>query len=161
MCCKPALLPAQLAVPHRGGRVRYAAATAWEDPQFVVAAEGAGLPAEVAAWQAWLDGAQPLVVPPHSHRQVILDLEQYVCAYPQLQLSGGRGSQVVIGWAEALHLDASGESKGQRDEVAGKTLIALCRDVILPDGGEQRPFEPLWWRAGRYVALLVATGTNL
>ena len=162
---RPALLPAQLAAPRRGGRVRYAAAATWEDPQFIAVPAGAGLEAgaggelgtEAAGWQAWLDDAQPLVIPPHSHRQVILDLEEYVCAYPQLQLSGGRDSQVVVGWAEALHLDASGASKGQRDEVAGRTFIALCRDVILPDGGMQRQFEPLWWRAGRYVALLVAT----
>ena len=62
-----------------------------------------------------------------------------------------------VGWAEALHLDASGASKGQRDEVEGRTFIALCRDVVLPDGGARRFFEPLWWRAGRYVALLIAT----
>ena len=155
---RPALLPSQLAVPRRGGRVRYAAAAAWDDPQFIAVPAGGGLEEDASAWQAWLDGVQPLVIPAHSHREVILDLEEYVCAYPQLELSGGRGSRVVVGWAEALHLDASGASKGQRDEVAGRTFIALCRDVILPDGGEGRQFEPLWWRSGRYVALLIATG---
>lgn len=154
---QPALLPGQLAHPRQGGSVRYATAAAWEDPQLIAVPAGGGPGPEAAAWQAWLDGAQPLAIPPHSHRQVILDLNEYVCAYPQLELSGGRGSRVVVGWAEALHLDASGESKGQRDGVEGRTFIALCRDVILPDGGELRQFETLWWRAGRYVALLIAT----
>ena len=155
---RPAMLPEQLARPYQGGRVRFVSATAWDDPQLIVVDAGDALPGEVAGWQALLDDGQPLVVEAHTRRRVTLDLEEYVCAYPQIQLSGGRGSRVVIGWAEALHVDASGESKGQRDEVEGKTLIALCRDVILADGGAHRWYEPLWWRAGRYVALLIETG---
>ncbi len=155
---QPAMLPAQMAAPRSAGRVRFVAATAWEDAQLIAVDANAALPAEVAAWQALLDEAQPLVIPAHSHRQVILDLEEYVCAYPQVQLSGGRGSRLTIGWAEALHLDASGRSKGQRDEVAGRTFIALCRDVIVADGGVQRHFEPLWWRSGRFIALLIESG---
>jgi alpha-L-rhamnosidase len=99
-----------------------------------------------------------LVIPSHTQRQVIIDLEQYVCAYPQLSVSRGTGSRVTIGWAEALHLDASGNEKGQRDEVEGRTFIALCRDVFIPDGGITRQFEPLWWRAGRFIQLLIETG---
>lgn len=154
---RPAMLPEQMARPRRGGRVRYASAAAWDDPQFITVEAEAGLPADVAHWQALLDDARPLTIPTHTHRRVILDLEEYVCAYPRMQLSGGRDSQVIVGWAEALHLDASGKDKGHRDEVAGKTFIALCRDVILADGGAQRHYEPLWWRSGRYVALLIKT----
>ena len=155
---QPAGLPAQMAAPRRGGRVRFVGAGAWSDEQSAAVAAGANLPAEAAAWQAMLDGDAPLVVPAHTRRQVVLDLEQYVCAYPQVRLSGGSGSRICVGWAEALFLDASGQVKGQRDEVEGRTFIALCRDVILPDGGAQRQFEPLWWRAGRFVELLVETG---
>lgn len=155
---QPAMLPAQMAAPRRAGRIRFIAATAWDDPQFIAVVANAGLPAEVAEWQSLLDEAQPLVIPAHTQRQIILDLEEYVCAYPQVRLSGGRGSRLTIGWAEALHLDASGQSKGQRDAVDGRTLIALCRDVIVPDGCAQRQFEPLWWRAGRFIALLIETG---
>ena len=155
---QPAMLPAQLATPRRAGRVRFVAASAWDDPQFIAIDASAALPAEVAGWQTLLDEAQPLVIPAHTHRQVILDLDEYVCAYPQVQLSGGRGSSLTLGWAEALHLDASGQSKGHRDEVEGRTFIALCRDVVLPDGSAHRHFEPLWWRSGRYLALLIETG---
>jgi alpha-L-rhamnosidase len=155
---QPALLPAQMATPRPAGRVRYVAATTWSDPQAVEVIAGANLLTEVAVWQALLNDATPLVIPAHARRQVVLDLADYVCAYPQLQLSGGSGSRLMIGWAEALHLDAFGKTKGQRDAVEGRTFIALCRDVMAPDGGAQRQFEPLWWRAGRYIELLIETG---
>jgi alpha-L-rhamnosidase len=155
---QPATLPAQMAARRGAGRVRYVSGEAWSDPHSVLVAAGASLPGEVIGWQSLLDGSTPLVIPPHAHRQVVLDLEQYVCAYPQVRLSGGRGSRLIVGWAEALYLDGSGQAKGQRDEVEGRTFIALCRDVFLPDGGAQRQFEPLWWRAGRFIELLVETG---
>lgn len=154
----PASLPAQMAAFRRGGRVRYVAEGAWTDPQTVAVGAGGNLPAEMAGWQSLVDGSKPLLIPAHTRRQVVLDLEEYVCAYPQLRLSGGSGSQITVGWAEALFLDASGRVKGQRDEVEGRTFIALCRDVVLADGGSMRQFEPLWWRAGRFVELLVETG---
>ena len=154
---QPASLPAQMAALWRGGRVRHAAEGTWSQAQMVPVVASASLPAEVAAWQALLNEAAPVVVPPHTRRQVIIDLEQYVCAYAQVTLSAGQGSRLTIGWAEALHLDDSGQAKGHRDGVDGRTLIALCRDVVLPDGGQRRQFEPLWWRAGRYVALLIET----
>jgi alpha-L-rhamnosidase len=65
---QPALLPAQMAAPRSAGRVRFVAATAWDDPQFIAVDATAALPAEVAGWQALLDEAQPLVIPAHTHR---------------------------------------------------------------------------------------------
>jgi len=154
---RPALLPAQMSAPRRAGRVRHVSSAGWSDPQSVAVVADANLPAEADAWQSLFDESEPLVIPPHAHRQVVIDLEQYVCAYPQVQLSGGSGSSLTIGWAEALYLDDSGRTKGQRDEVEGRTFIATCRDVILADGGTQRQFEPLWWRAGRFIELLIET----
>jgi alpha-L-rhamnosidase len=155
---QPAMLPAQMASPWRGGRVRYVSDRAWNDPQEVVIDPNTNLHGEAAIWQALLDGSEPIMIPSHTHRQVVLDLEQYVCAYPQIRLSGGKGSRLIVGWAEALYLDSQGQAKGQRDEVEGGTFIALCHDDFLPDGGAQRQFEPLWWRAGRFIEVLVETG---
>jgi alpha-L-rhamnosidase len=154
----PALLPAQLAAPRQAGRVRFVSATPLEDPQFIVVDAATALTEEASDWQALLDKGQSMVIPSHTHRQIILDLDEYVCAYPQVQLSGGRGGRLTIGWAEALHVDASGKSKGQRDVVDGRTFIALCRDVVVPDGSVNRQFQPLWWRSGRFIALLIETG---
>ncbi len=154
---QPATLPAQLAAARSGGRVRHVAAGTWQDEQTLTVHGAAHLPAEAAGWQALVDGIGPLSIPPHTRRLVILDLEDYVCAYPQLTVSGGQGGRVTLGWAEALHRDASGKEKGHRAEIEGRTLLALTRDTLLPDGGAQRVFEPLWWRAGRFVAWLVET----
>jgi alpha-L-rhamnosidase len=107
---QPAMLPVQMAAARLGGRVRHVAEGSWRDVQSVQVEADSHLAAEAAAWQAMIDGAAPLVVPPQTRRQVIIDLEDYVCAYPQLQLSDGAGSRVTIGWAEALHLDASGNA---------------------------------------------------
>jgi hypothetical protein len=154
----PAPLPAQLTQMAANGRVRHVAHAVWSDEQVVVVRPEEHQAVDAAIWQALLDGEVPLQIPPRSRRHVLIDLEQYVCAYPQLRVTGGMGSRIVIGWAEALHLDASGRRKTHRDEVAGHTFVALCRDVILPDGGARRKFEPLWWRSGRFVQLLVETG---
>jgi hypothetical protein len=153
----PSTLPAQLAVPRFGGRVRHVSEGTWSDVEKVPVLAGASLKTEEARWQALINGIAPLVVPPHTCRQVIIDMDDYVCAYPQVELSGGKGSQLTIGWAEALYLDHASHRKGQRDEVEGRTFVALCRDIIKADGGAQRQFEPLWWRAGRFIELLIET----
>ena len=153
----PSTLPAQLAVQRLAGRVRHVSEGTWIDVEKVPVITGASLKTEEAMWQALTNGVTQLVVPPHTCRQVIIDLDDYVCAYPQIELSGGKGSELTIGWAEALYVDYSNHTKGQRDEVEGRTFVALCRDIIKSDGGIRRKFEPLWWRAGRYVDLLIKT----
>lgn len=155
---QPAMLPAQMATSWKGGKVRYVAQGNWSAAQSAVVVAEANLPDEIVDWQALIDGTGPVVVPPHTRRQVVIDLEQYVCAYPQLGLSRGSGSRVTIGWAEALYLEAASQAKGQRDEIEGRWFIALCRDVVITDGGEARQFEPLWWRAGRFLELLIESG---
>ena len=155
----PATLPAQFAAPRPAGTVRYAASrAAWANEQIVDVPAGASDPALTRAWQALIDGAAPLVVPPHSRQQIILDLGQYTCAYPQLRTAGGRGSRIVVGWAEALALDARGHRKGQRDAAEGGYFAMPHRDVFLPDGGAPRRWPTIWWRAGRFVQVLVTTG---
>lgn len=154
---QPAMLPAQMAAERSAGRVRSVSADAWSDAQSIPQATIADRATDVATWQALMDHAATVTVPAHAHRQIVLDLDDYICAYPQLTLSAGKGSRVSVGWAEALHLDDRGQAKGQRDQVESRTFIALCRDVFLTDGGLQRHYEPLWWRAGRYIQVLIET----
>jgi hypothetical protein len=75
-------------------------------------------------------------------------------------VSGGRASQITVGWAEALYEDLESRSKGQRDGVEGRTFVGPSRDVFRPDGGDLRSFDTLWWRAGRYIQLLVETADD-
>jgi alpha-L-rhamnosidase len=96
-----------------------------------------------------------LTIPPHTTRQVLLDRKTLTTAYPELAFSSGRGSRIVLTYAEALY-DAQ-LKKGNRNDIAGRHAIGF-HDVVLPDGGKQRSFEPLWWRTWRYLQMDIETG---
>jgi hypothetical protein len=159
----PASLPAMLEQSWSKGKVRHVAraeGVTATTPIPIRAAESLG--DEVPKWQALLAGTD-LEIPPHTARRVILDLEDYVCGYPRLLCSGGKGSSVRIHWQEALFEGLDNPAKGNRDEIEGKFFTTLWHkkdgvgDVFRPDGGAARVFEPLWWEAGRYVEVLVNT----
>jgi hypothetical protein len=123
------------------------------------------LPNERGGWQRLLAGEGSLTIPAHTRRRLILDLEDYVCAYPRATLSGGRGASLRINWQEALYeggLDSL--VKGNRDEVEGKFFNTIWHkkegvgDTFISGGGTGQRFDTLWWQAGRYVELLVETG---
>jgi len=109
-----------------------------------------------------LDGATdfpdaPLAIPAGTRATLLLDRRELVAAFPRLRFSGGRGARIEIAYQEAL---VDGDfSKGHRDEIEGKRLVGLS-DAILPDGGKDRVFEPLWWRTWRYLELRVETGAE-
>ena len=161
----PATLPAMLEVPRRIGVARHALDVESADtrPLKILGAENC---AEAARrWDALLQGKAALRVPPQTIQRVIVDLQDYYCAYPQITASGGNGALVRMHWAEAL-FDApdaqsdyrkEGDCKGNRNEIEGKFFIGVG-DVFRPDGGEQREFQPLWWMSGRYVEIVVQTG---
>jgi hypothetical protein len=98
-----------------------------------------------------------LTIPPHTTTQVLLDRKTLSTAYPNLTFSGGRGSRVVLTYAEALY-DAQ-LKKGNRNEIDGRRAIGF-HDVVLPDG-EQHSFEPLWWRTWRYMQIDIQTGDEV
>jgi alpha-L-rhamnosidase len=96
-----------------------------------------------------------LTIPPHTTTQVLLDRKTLTTAYPELTFSGGRGSRLVMTYAEALY--DSQLKKGNRNDIAGRHAIGF-HDIVLPDGGNQRTFEPLWWRTWRYLQIDIETG---
>lgn len=97
----------------------------------------------------------PLQIPPHTKTQVLLDRKTLTTAYPELTFDGGKGSRIVLTYAEALY-DAE-LKKGNRNEVSGRHAIGF-HDEVLPDGGAHRIFEPMWWRTWRYLQIDVETG---
>jgi alpha-L-rhamnosidase len=99
--------------------------------------------------------AHSLSIPPHTTTEVLLDRKTLTTAYPELTFSGGRGSRIVLTYAEALY-DAQ-LKKGNRNDIAGRHAIGF-HDIVLPDGGKQRRFEPLWWRTWRYLQIDITTG---
>jgi hypothetical protein len=100
--------------------------------------------------------AQPadVTIPVKARVQFLLDRVELTTAFPELEVSGGRGARIRVRYAEALFTGAKGNDKGHRDEVTGKTFAGYG-DEFLPDGGERRVFRPLWWRTFRYIELTI------
>ncbi len=94
-------------------------------------------------------------VPAHSKVSVLLDVSHLVTGYPELTVSGGRGTTIIQTYAEAL-IDDKGQ-KGNRNEIVNKHIVGLT-DEFLPDGSVARTFMPLAWRAWRYLQLDISTG---
>ncbi|HET6205527.1 MAG TPA: alpha-L-rhamnosidase C-terminal domain-containing protein [Terracidiphilus sp.] len=96
-------------------------------------------------------------VPPFSHVHLLLDRKSLTTAYPELVVSGGKGSHIILTYSEALY--DKEQHKGDRDEIANRTALGLT-DSFLPDGGQHRTFMPLWWRTWRYLDLDITTGSE-
>lgn len=122
------------------------------------------LPEEAAQWSRLWQGGGCVTIPPQTCRRILIDLENYVCAYPELVTSEGTGSLVRIHWQESLFEEPDTKNKGSRDEIEGKYFITIWHktdgigDAFLPDGGTNRCFDTLWWQCGRYVEIVVQTG---
>jgi alpha-L-rhamnosidase len=102
----------------------------------------------------FLKGDKPLTIPPQTKGAILLDQTHLTTAYPELMVSGGKGSEIKFTYAEAL-FDENG-NKGHRDEVQGREIVGN-HDLFLPDGGSRRLFRPLWLRTFRYVQLDIRT----
>lgn len=152
---RPADLPAMLEVQFHPSSLRYI-----EQAGVVESGEQAintslDLLEEYAAWNGLLTG-QPIEIPPHTRRRIILDLGGYFCCYPELAVSGGKGSLIRLHWGESFYDDHQGGRKTNRNEIAGKWFRGIG-DTFRPDGGRNRTFDTLWWHAGRYAELIVET----
>lgn len=103
----------------------------------------------------FLAGRAPWTVAPRTSARLLLDQGFEANAFPQLTVSGGRGTTVTVAYAEAL-FDAN-FAKGNRDEIEGRELHGV-EDRFLLDGGAKRLFTTLDYRTYRYVELRVETG---
>jgi hypothetical protein len=128
-------------------------------------------------WHGLLAGTAEVTVPPGRTARVILDVGALTTAYPRLETAGGAGARVRLTYAEALRLpwntpgaqllgrpqslanlashfadEATGWTFDRRGEIAGWS------DVWEPAGGGREVFEPLHWRAFRYIGLEIAAG---
>jgi alpha-L-rhamnosidase len=117
-----------------------------------------------------------VVIPPHSTVEVIFDAGELTTAFPQIEIEGGAGSTVRLTYAEALRLPWA--TPGARllgrqqplanlashyaDESTGWTFdrrgrITGWSDRWEPAGNGRETFEPLHWRAFRYVGVAITT----
>ena len=129
------------------------------------------------AWRELLDRGAPLTLAPGETVALVLDAGRLTTAFPQLVVTGGAGSRIRLTYAEALRLpwDTPGavlfgrrqslanlashfadESTGWTFDRRGK-VTGWC-DLWDPCG-EPETFEPLHWRAFRFVGLQIAVGS--
>ncbi|MEQ9221399.1 MAG: family 78 glycoside hydrolase catalytic domain [Cyclobacteriaceae bacterium] len=101
----------------------------------------------------FLEREKPIVIPPNSKASILFDYGIFTMGYPELTVNGGKGSEIKISYAEALHEEPY--LKAHRDSVDGKIMYGPF-DIFHPDG-EERTFRPLWKRAYRYIQLDIST----
>lgn len=137
-----------------------------------------------ADWSKLVEGGTALTVPPHTTVEVMVDVGELTTGFPQVVTTGGAGSTVLLTYAEALRLPwgtpgakllgrqqplanlashFADESTGWTFDRRGK--ISGWRDRWEPAGnagatpaGTGEIFEPLHWRAFRYIGIAVTTG---
>lgn len=102
----------------------------------------------------FLTGKRPITIPANQRVSILLDQQVMTAAYPEIIVSGGKGSTIKLTYAEAL-FDKQ-DHKGNRNEIEGKEIKGNY-DVFIPDGEGNRKFRPLWFRAYRYLQLDVTT----
>jgi len=160
---QPASLPSMMERIWQSARVRFVANLESDSTAQIPIRLSEHLAEEADGWQRLLEGKSPFTVPAQTARRVIVDLQDYVCAYPEVVLSGGQGASVRIHWQEALYEDPRHSVKGNRDEIDGKYFCMVWHlkdgfgDTFVTDGGSGRRFGSHWWRAGRYVEVVVRT----
>lgn len=125
-------------------------------------------PALAQEWEHLWKAGHAFTVPPGTTTRILLDLQDYVCAYGQVVVSGGRAARIQIHWAESLFCDVSEPAdpddllgakekpKGNRDEISGKVFCGVG-ETFLPDGRSECEFDGPFWRAGRYVLVTIST----
>ena len=105
---------------------------------------------------ALLKEGQAMTIPSNTVLCALLDLDDYYCAYPELVVGGGKGSEIRWMWVESTrHPDGR---KGNRNEFVGKNCSKyFLMDRFFPDGRPDARFGAPWWRTGRWCQLEIKT----
>ena len=112
---------------------------------------------DLAAWSAMLAGAGSVTVPANAEAVVLIDAGEVTTGYPQIRFSGGGGASIKLRYAEALIQQTA--VKAHRGDLALGEVRGYC-DIVRPDG-EERAYEPFFWRTFRFLRVEVATGEQV
>lgn len=102
-----------------------------------------------------LTNGRPVEIPPHSTIELMWDLEDYFCAYPEITVSGGADAEIEWLWDESLR-DRKGK-KGNRFSIDGKSMTRGFGDRFYPNGSQRANFTVPWWRSGRWCRINIKT----
>ncbi len=102
----------------------------------------------------FLEGKAIWNIPSNTKITVLIDQANLTTGYPELEVSGGKGSIIKLTYSESL-FDSKGV-KGNRNEIDGKSILGYS-DFFLPDGNPNRLFRPLWFRTWRYLQIEIKT----
>jgi hypothetical protein len=105
--------------------------------------------------EAFLKGKQNLIIPPQTNSIFLIDQTYMTIGYPEMIISGGKGGEISVAYAETL-FNKDKLSKGNRNDLKDKILIGI-KDIYLPDGRHNRKIRPLSHRAFRVVQIEVET----
>lgn len=116
-------------------------------------------PRLAADFQSLVAG-HPMTIPAHTSMRIILDFQDYHCAYTHLCTSKGKSARVSIRWAEALFVPPSEGNLPpkikKRANIEGLIFVGYG-DRFCTDGGNNREFNSFWWAAGRFIELRIQT----
>jgi len=133
----PRILPHETLTPERFERVRIA--------------ENVKIP------ESFPNQPTSFTIPADTKCRFVLDRAHQTTAYPMLNVSKGKNATIKLTYVEAPYLgEASTKGKGDRNVVEGKNFIGFY-DQFIADGGMNREFKPLWWRAYRYIEVQIET----
>jgi alpha-L-rhamnosidase len=104
--------------------------------------------------EGFLMGKTPITISANSKIKILIDQNTLTTAYPVLNFSKGRKSNIKLTYAESL-FDNKG-TKGNRNNIENKQITGNS-DMIICDGGNNRIMQTLWWRTFRYVELEIET----
>jgi alpha-L-rhamnosidase len=106
----------------------------------------------------FLEGISPLQIQANSRAVLLLDQTYIINAYPVLEISGGKGAEIKMIYAESLRYPDN--TKGNRNEIDNKQILGF-HDIFIPDGGDNRTFQTRWLRSYRYIQIEIETGEDL
>lgn len=151
---KPATLPPRIERNLSVGTVKYVSIAPDQD----IPLNNANLLSdEVSQFSKIITGGE-ITIPPFTSRRILIDLEDYYCAWPILAVADGKDSEIKISWAESLFENLDGIEKGNRRQIMGKYFRGVA-DKFMCDG-KPRELTTLVWRAGRYVLISLKTSAQ-
>ena len=107
---------------------------------------------------------QSIEIPADTQLGILIDLEEYYCGFPLLQVADGTDAYISWEWAESLYqgemtpkrseADGNGQ-KGNRNEIENKYWYGFGHSFTCD--GQERMWQPYWWSSGRYVFVRIHT----